>query len=183
MHPGWFYGAGTSSPLGSCAATCRNAWPPKRAKPGMAPGLRLVQGPETGAATDRQFRWWVRVSFWGGICEVYYGDLSGGDRRPSQQFAKQPALAVRKRLQFAEERSNLRCAGVAKIDSCQCTASLDLRVCSELHLNGPVHKSSWSFSFINGRQRPVPSSIDIADFAPCPAKEQYPRGEQPMHSP
>ena len=38
-------------------------------------------------------------------------------------------------------------------------------------------------SFISGLERPVLSSIDIAHFAPAPAKEQYPHGEQQVHFP
>jgi hypothetical protein len=38
-------------------------------------------------------------------------------------------------------------------------------------------------SFISGLERPVLWSIDIAHFAPQPAKEQYPQGEQQMHFP
>jgi hypothetical protein len=39
------------------------------------------------------------------------------------------------------------------------------------------------FSFISGLKRPVLSSIDIANFAPKPARGQYPRGEQQVHFP
>src|SRR5260370_40098492 len=61
------------APPSDVAATFK--WPTnalsKRAKPGMTPGLRLVQGPEIGAATSRQPRWWVRVSLWGGGLRGY----------------------------------------------------------------------------------------------------------------
>jgi len=48
---------------------------------------------------------------------------------------------------------------------------------------GPYMESPRVFPFIFGLERPVLSSIDVAHFAPHPAKEQYPRGEQQVHFP
>jgi len=53
----------------------------------MTPGLRLVQGPETGAATARQLRWWVRASLFG-------GDLRGVQRRPVVEPSRRPASVI-----------------------------------------------------------------------------------------
>ena len=53
----------------------------------MTPGLRLVQGPEVGAATSRQLRWWVRASLFG-------GKLRGVLRRPFLEPRLRPASII-----------------------------------------------------------------------------------------
>ena len=119
----------------------------KERSPGLLPGFVWFRVPKLAPQLLANSGGGLELHFGVGICEVYYGDLSWGLRcGPSQQFAKQPAVTLGKRLQFAQERSKFRRAGPAEIYPSQCPVSLNLLLCSGLRLNWPVHKSSLALA-------------------------------------
>jgi hypothetical protein len=162
-------------------------WPQKRVKPGMTPGLRLVQGPEASAGTARQLRWWVRASLFG-------GDLRGVLRRPFVEPSPRPASTICKAA----------CAGCAAASSVRskklvclpCSLCVNLSLAFSRFLERTVgfwtalgwarawklpciSLSSLDESDLSSR----PMTFDIAHSAPNSAKEQYPQGEQQVHFP
>ena len=118
----------------------------KERSPGSLPGFVWFRVPKSAPLQLANLGGGLGFHCGVGICGAYYGDLSWCVRRGSpKQFTKQPAVALGKRFKIAQQRANIRRAGLAKTYPCQSPGSWNGRLGPGLHLNGPVHRRSSVF--------------------------------------
>ena len=129
----------------------------KERSPGSLPGFVWFRVPKTAPQPLANSGGGLELHFLVGICEAYYGDLSWSMCRcPSEQFAKQSAMAVWKHLQFAEERPNIRRRRISQIILRPAGGSWKRRPCSRLQSVGRVHGSSLDLRFLRWTRATCP---------------------------